>query len=321
MAEKLLSSINNADINGELTQNDDISMKSDVKPLHNVIHNKSFMILQPFVLLLQVGYYMKATFMLGYGSAWFGGCKDIKSNNDCNKEFNYDLYILYSNLCLSIAGFIALLSSGIIGQLSDKYGRKGFLIFQAITMLITVIGVILWNNMYFYLMLICIVSLNGSTVVTTPVINAYVADVLNEKYRIIGYGILYGNVGISLLIGVIISFIVSKIFNDRACFFVMGILFIIGIIYCKIFIHETVNTKTIKNNTGNHSLNPFKILAHINDNKVLLWIAMIQLLVSFAETGIYLSIFIYYLYIYINIIIHNHRCFRYLNRSVWGCIQ
>merc|ERR550525_946627 len=63
-----------------------------------------------------------ASFLTGYGAAWFGGCHSVEMNNDCHKTYNYDRWNWWFNIAMTIQAFISFFFAPIIGGLSDRYG-------------------------------------------------------------------------------------------------------------------------------------------------------------------------------------------------------
>merc|ERR1719461_1700886 len=102
---------------------------------------------------------------------------------------------------ISALSFVSFLSSGFVGALSDSYGRKPFIYFQIITTIIANIYMVFFDNFFVFFGLMLIMGLNGTAIPTGPISNAIVADILPQKYRIMGYAYYYILGGFGLGIG------------------------------------------------------------------------------------------------------------------------
>ena len=202
--------------------------------------------------ILFIAFYQQASFLSGYGAAYFAGCHSIEQNNNCPYTYNYDKYNLYYQLASSVRGLFAFLSAPIVGGLSDQYGRKPFLILQLVTYSIPYIFMSFYNDMLIFILLSTMFGLNGSTLIQTPVTQAYIADVLPQKLHIIGFGLTYLLSGLGLIIGEIIGYSVSALLNDHFNFYVISGLYAFCALFLFIGIPESKREHQTKECVGEH---------------------------------------------------------------------
>lgn len=125
-----------------------------------------------YLTLSAVANSVDASFLTGYGAAYFGGCHSIEMNNHCHKPYNYDDWNWYFNVAMTIQAFISFFAAPIIGGLSDHYGRKPFLIMEVVIGILPSLVMTFHNDMLLYIMLLILNGFSG------PVSSAYTADVL-----------------------------------------------------------------------------------------------------------------------------------------------
>ena len=97
----------------------------------HILSYKHFRRFLPFNAFIYLAMYMRSAFLTGYGAAWFAGCKSVKSDDDCDKDGDYDTFNFYLQLSNSILGIFSFIFAGIIGHLSDIYmDENDFFIFK-----------------------------------------------------------------------------------------------------------------------------------------------------------------------------------------------
>ena len=178
--------------------------------------------------------------------------------------------------------------------------KKVFLLLTFAVGLINRGVMIFTDNLWIFLWLRGLYGINGGRDAQTPVMNAYYADVLPPHLKTLGFGLSYGMAGIMLFLGAAIATSISLLYRTDFNWTAIGMVYILAIIYCILFIKESllpINRKkfSLKN------FNPIRPLIHVADNKIVLWVSVIQFLISLPQ-GTYLisyNIYIFYfVYLY-----------------------
>ena len=230
----------------------------DTTKERSILSYKNFRNFLPFNGIIFLATYMRSEFIAGYGAAWFAGCTTVKADNHCHVDLDYGTYNFYLQLWNSMSGLFSFLCAGIVGYLSDKFGRKPFLYFQLFTTWAPYIPILFYNNMYMFLGLLTLMGLNGSTTTLCPAQNGFIADSLPNKLRLKGFGTVYTMGGTSLLLGTILSYVISKVFNDFANFYIINGLFLFLVFYLKIFVsepHQVINENELTPRGHHTSMN------------------------------------------------------------------
>ena len=242
---------------------------------------------------------MTNTIIVGYGSKWLNGCKRIRNvDNDIECKVDYLLYNYYNSMFMSGIGLIAFIFSQYISKLSNKFGRKIFILFNIIASMIPRMSILIWNNMYLYWFIWLITGLNGGSDVTSGAMILYFKDILPRKYVGMGYRIIQRSTVIVSIIGSIIASLISYVYSDYEVWIVITSLFIITLVYCILFVPESLDYKKRKHiKVG--CFNPFSSLIsllHIFDNKLTFWVSIVQLLRSTFDFGVITIVFVYFGY-------------------------
>eukprot|EP01084_Bolivina_argentea_P192534 330496_1 len=237
-----------------------------------------------YFLLLFIAFYERAAFLSGYGAAYFAGCKTVKENNNCSKDFNYDKFNQLYQIAFSMAAIFSFISAPIVGTLSDKFGRKPFMFIQLITYSIPYIFMLFSNNIYIFLILYTLIGVNGATQISTPVTSAYISDILPQRLHIMGFALIYLLSGVGLLIGEIVGYIISSVLNDHFNFYTITMFYVICLIYLFTLIPEP--KKQIQNNNEKKSINPCNSFRYCCMNNIVFWISLLTGMVSLPAMGL-----------------------------------
>ena len=237
---------------------------------------------------------MTSVILPAYGAQWMAGCRKFNSvNNNCD-NYNYTKFNYYNSLFVSGIGIVAFIFSPYIGRLSDSFGRKPFTLFTLIASLLPRLSILFFNNLYIFWSLWLITGLNGGKDSTSPAMMAHITDVLPNNLNSIGFGLLQAAIGTSLF-GACCATLISWLYGDYYVWIAMVILCTFTIIYCMIFVPESLskeNKKPLK-----EKFNPCKYiinLSHIGDNPIVLWIALIQFIRSTFDFGVITIVFVYF---------------------------
>eukprot|EP01084_Bolivina_argentea_P306393 529455_1 len=270
----------------------DMNVRDQMKALFNISAYKR--------MLLCVGLYMLPSsmvqvFLVPYGAAWFGGCNvnddPDAPNDEC--EFDYDSFVRWDAISLTMMGTVSFIFSGFLGRLSDSVGRKPFFLLTFAVGLLSRGIMIFTPNLYAFFALRALYGINGGRDAQTPVMNAYYADVLPDHLKTIGFGLSYGVAGVMLFVGAGIATTISLLFETSTNWIAISVIYIIAIIYTIIFVKESL----LKRNRMPFSVknfNPIQPLLHVADNKIVLFVSMIYFLISLPQAGVIGIILVYF---------------------------
>ena len=87
----------------------------------------------------------------------------------------------------------------------------------------TIFPILFYNNMYIFFSLLPLMGLNGSTTTLCPAQNGFIADSLPPSLRLKGFGTVYTMGGISLLLGTVLSYVISSIFTVILIYIINGL--------------------------------------------------------------------------------------------------
>ena len=234
---------------------------------------------------------MLQVFLVPYGAAYFGNC-DVNSDESDDCQFDYDEWVFWDSLSLTIMGAISFLFSGFLGRASDSFGRKIFLLLTFIVGLITRGIMIFTDNLIIFLALRGLYGINGGRDAQTPVMNAYYVYVLPPHLKTLGFGLSYGVAGIMLFVGAAIATSISLLLKTSYNWMAIGMVYILAILYCLLFVKESllpINRKRF----SCKNFNPIRPLLHVTDNKIVLWVSVVQFLISLPQGGIIGIILVY----------------------------
>lgn len=159
-------------------------------------------------------------------------------------------YILLGYLTASYA-FAQFIAAPILGQLSDKYGRKPILIISLfgtfLSYLVFVLGIILRNLPLLFISRIT----DGITGGNISVAQAVITDITKKKDRAKNFGLIGAAFGLGFIIGPYLGGKLSdpevvSWFNATTPFWFASILSYITVILIIIFFHETIKEKMVK---------------------------------------------------------------------------
>ena len=142
-------------------------------------------------------------------------------------------------LLTAVYSFFQFIGSPILGELSDRYGRKKLLIVSQIG---TFLGFILLGFANSLPLLFLSRLIDGITGGNISIAQAYIADITNQKNRARGMGVLGAAFGLGFIIGPVIGGILSQYGFAVPAFFAAAVS-LISILATTFLLQETVNPK------------------------------------------------------------------------------
>jgi DHA1 family tetracycline resistance protein-like MFS transporter len=172
--------------------------------------------------------------------------------------------------------FFQLLASPVLGRLSDRFGRKKFLIISQLGSALGYLILAFANSLPLLFLSRIIDGVTGGNI---SIAQAYIADVTDKKNRARGMGLIGAAFGLGFIFGPAIGGALSKISYSAPAFLAAFVSFI-TILTTIFFLKETVNVKkAVDNPKTKFDLNELKrILATPN----LLFLIIIFFLINFS---------------------------------------
>ena len=95
------------------------------------------------------------------------------------------------------------LFSGLIGRLSDIFGRKWFLLLNTLLCLLPYLSLVIINdNFWIYFSCMALIGISGSNTTGWPILNACIADIITQKdLRTIAYAAYMATNGVAIFLG------------------------------------------------------------------------------------------------------------------------
>jgi len=148
-----------------------------------------------------------------------------------------------------------LISSPILGRLSDKYGRRKLLLFSQVG---TMAGFILLGCAKALPLIFLSRIIDGATGGNISIAQAYIADVTTKENRAKGMGIIGAAFGLGFIIGPAVGGLLSRISFSTPAFFAAGIS-LLTILLTFFTLKESVNVeKAVQSNATALTINGFK---------------------------------------------------------------
>ena len=136
----------------------------------------------------------------------------------------------------TLSALFAFSVTPLIGALSDKYGRKPLLCLTVIACTVPVISLVIApQNMLMYLCCNLVPAATGAMYGTSPVLVAYVADLVGKRHRTMAMGILFGFVMVGTSIGPLLEIYLPSSTQARHSMFSIFVVLLFSLaiwIYC-----------------------------------------------------------------------------------------
>eukprot|EP01084_Bolivina_argentea_P149456 261085_1 len=235
---------------------------------------------------------MPTIIMPAFGGRYFSN--DCSNNNDDTCDYDYTTYNLYNSIFTSSRGFLGFIFAGFIGSLSDSFGRKAFLAMatslKLITYILMSINPMIWIYWTFSTV---IIGIFGNIQVLSALETAYIDDITTPNQKTIGFTIVTAFMSCSLLIGNGITAAITILLDIKNVFRVMAILYFMLLAYEFFWLPESLKNKVKFSYKLKRNWNVFKPLCYITSNPVILWICIINVLISIAPIS--MSVILVYL--------------------------
>lgn len=181
---------------------------------------------------------------------------------------------IWGGILASSFAVMQFLFGALIGNLSDRYGRRPVLLLSLLVVAIDYIFMAITSSIWI-LLLARIIS--GIASATHGTANAYMADISKHNEKAQNFGLLGAAFGVGFIFGPMLGGILSE-FGSRTPFFAAAILAILNFILGYFVLHETVTDKT-RRPLELRRMNPFialKNISHFPGIKTLLIIVFIN---------------------------------------------
>uniref|UniRef100_A0A2P2LF82 Hippocampus abundant transcript-like protein 1 n=1 Tax=Rhizophora mucronata TaxID=61149 RepID=A0A2P2LF82_RHIMU len=163
---------------------------------------------------------------------------DVTMSALCPGQDECSLAIYLSGVQQAVVGAGSVVLTPLIGNLSDKYGRKALLTLPmalSIIPLVTLACSRTTNFFYAYYVLRTITATVSDGSITC-LANAYVADIVSERQRTSAFGVLSGVVYAAFVFGTL----ATRFLSTALTFQFAASASILGVIYMRIFLKESL---------------------------------------------------------------------------------
>lgn len=197
--------------------------------------------------------------------------------------------LLFNGIIQGVKGILSFICAPVVGNFSDVYGRKIFLI---ITLFFTCLPMIflLMNKKIFFVA----VAFSGVFAVTFTIVFAYVSDFTNNEKRPIAYGMLSATFAASLIISPALGYVIEKSFGDNVVVYTSILVWLIDMLFISFATPESLTLNNqIKIKFNWNQINPFKSMYTIFSDKSILLLCCIFFLSNISDAGQTSSIILY----------------------------
>lgn len=172
--------------------------------LRIIFSNHQYKRVLPLIILWVIAGYMPAVFFTAWGAEQFSDCvahtADEEAGNECS--INYTEYNKMASLFSSLGGVMTLIFGGLIGRISDSFGRKPIFYLNILLSASLYSPLVIFPNIWLNFAMRIPAGLNSSDNSFTPMMMAYMSDVMPEYQRTMGYATAYAFSAVGLFIGV-----------------------------------------------------------------------------------------------------------------------
>lgn len=170
-----------------------------------------------------------------------------------------------------------------MGQASDVYGRKPFLVLNQVLRLGFPFSVMYFMQPEGSIVPYFLLRLIDSSFGTTGVMSAAIADVVPPKDRATAFGILFA----SLYVGYCTSAFVAPFFSRKHILQVAAVIFVLRVLWAIILLPETLSLQKRMGRTRWVIENPVTLMAILFRDRLFVRLTCLIALTSFVVNGVY----------------------------------
>eukprot|EP00730_Choanoeca_flexa_P002796 TRINITY_DN11177_c0_g3_i1.p1 TRINITY_DN11177_c0_g3~~TRINITY_DN11177_c0_g3_i1.p1 ORF type:complete len:532 (+),score=93.44 TRINITY_DN11177_c0_g3_i1:140-1735(+) len=208
--------------------------------------------------------------------------------------FGVERMWLVLGLTQGLKGFLSFLSAPLLGAMSDKYGRKPFLL---LTVACTCLPLpfLLLHNLWWH---IVAVAVSGAFAVTFSIVFAYVSDVTSEEERSAAFGQVSATFAASLVISPALGSVLVSLYGSGFVFFLSTLIAVADVVFIIFFLPESLyldpNQEQKLTEFDWKEANPLLSLKTIFSSSMMLQWSLIVFFSYLPEAGQYQCIMLYF---------------------------
>ncbi|OZC07684.1 transporter, major facilitator family protein [Onchocerca flexuosa] len=197
---------------------------------------------------------------------------------------------LMNGLILGIKGLLSFLSAPLLGAMSDKWGRKSFLL---LTVFFTCLPIpCLKISPWWYFALF---SISGLFSITFSVVLAYVADITDKADRSTAYGLISATFAASLITSPALGAWISESWGDDSVVLLATAIASFDVLFILLIVPESLPCRNgrIVDAIRWQTADPFATLRIVWEDRLVLHLAAIIFLSYLPEAGQFSCFFVY----------------------------
>ncbi|EJW85271.1 hippocampus abundant transcript 1a [Wuchereria bancrofti] len=197
---------------------------------------------------------------------------------------------LMNGVILGIKGLLSFLSAPLLGAVSDKWGRKSFLLLTVFftCMPIPCLKISPW------LVVFCLFSISGLFSTTFSVVLAYVADITDKADRSTAYGLISATFAASLVTSPALGAWISESWGDDSVVLLATVIASLDVLFILLIVPESLSSRNrrVVDAFRWQRADPFATLRIVWEDRLVLHLAaiiflrLVGILSVIAQTGI-----------------------------------